>query len=216
EPAPPLAHRIGGNPQAGGDPGVIPAARGGEHDLRPQPVPPARLRAAGSFLQRLALGGGQRDRHGGRQRQAAAPAIKLINSGHRIITRTGSRRRHDGAPARYPGLHPQLHHLAAAGPRREALAPAGQGSGHLPRRVRLRRRGPARRRADPAVPAPLRRLRPLLPASPSTPPPANASKTPSCSPASPPEARKKPSIPPARSTSPASGTNPNTEAPRRP
>ena len=73
EPPPPLAHRIDGNPQAGGDPGVIPALRRGEHDLRPQPVPPARLRSPDPFLQRLALGGGQRDRHRGRRRHTAAP-----------------------------------------------------------------------------------------------------------------------------------------------
>ena len=51
-------------------------------------------------------------------------------------------------------------------------------------------------------------------ASPSTPPPATATKTPSCSPDSPPAPRRKPSTPPAPSTSPASATNPTSD-PRR-
>ena len=41
EPAPPLAHRIHADPQVRGDPGIVAAARGSQHDLRPQPVPPA-------------------------------------------------------------------------------------------------------------------------------------------------------------------------------
>jgi hypothetical protein len=62
----------------------------------------------------------------------------------------------------HPGIHPQLHPPAAAGPRRAQLAPAEEGAGQVPRLLRLHHRRPARWRADPAVPAPLRRLGPLL------------------------------------------------------
>src|SRR6266540_2337928 len=79
-----------------------------------------------------------------------------------IITRTAVPGRHDGAHARHPGIHPRLDHLAADPPRAGELAAAGQSAGHLPRRIRLRRRRPAWRRQHPAIPAPLRRLRALL------------------------------------------------------
>ena len=72
------------------------------------------------------------------------------------------RRRQNGTRARHPGINPRLDHLAADPPRGKELAPAGQSAGHLPRRIRLRRRRPARRRNTPPVPAPLRRFRPLL------------------------------------------------------
>src|SRR6266568_7164932 len=71
-------------------------------------------------------------------------------------------RRDNEAYARHPGIHPQLHTPAATGPRREQLALAGQSPGQVPRLLRLHHRHPARRRADPAVPPPLRRLSPLL------------------------------------------------------
>src|SRR5215472_9356392 len=51
---------------------------------------------------------------------------------------------------------------AAPRPRRTALATAPPGPGHQPGRVRLRHRDPPRRRADPAVPAALRRLSPFV------------------------------------------------------
>src|SRR5208283_3551934 len=63
---------------------------------------------------------------------------------------------------RHPGTDPRLDHLAADPPRGAELAATGQSASHLPRRLRLRHRRPARRRDHPAVPAPLRRLRPLL------------------------------------------------------
>jgi hypothetical protein len=116
-------------PQASGDLGVRTAPGGVQHDLRPQPVPPVRLRSPDPFLQRLALRCGQRDRHRGR-RHAHLPAGKItavqFTSGHRILARAGRRRRHDETRARHPGLHPQLHHPATTPPRQRSLAQLGK------------------------------------------------------------------------------------------
>ncbi len=82
--------------------------------------------------------------------------------GHVIITRPDTTARHNEAHACHPGIHPQLHHPTATGPRRAQLAPADQSPGQIAWLLRLYHRRAARRRADAAVPAPLRRLGPLL------------------------------------------------------
>ena len=80
-----------------------------------------------------------------------------------IVPTAPAAARHNEPHGRHPGVHPQLGRPAAPRPRRvTALAAAPPGPGHQPRRVRLRHRDPPRRRADPAVPAALRRLSPLL------------------------------------------------------
>jgi hypothetical protein len=107
----------------------------------------------------------------------------------------------------HPGIHSQLDHPAAAGPRRTALATAHPGTGHLPRRPSA---------TSPACSATASAYRyaacvtaaRLIPSdSRSTPPPATATKTPSCAPDSPLAPRKKPPTPPAPSTSPDPATN---------
>ena len=65
-------------PQVRGDPRVVPAARGSQHDLRPQPVPVRRLRAPDAFLQGRALAGGQRDRHRAKQRHGSSGQITAM------------------------------------------------------------------------------------------------------------------------------------------
>ena len=163
EPASPLAHRIDGNPQAGGDPRVIPALRRGEHDLRPQPVPPVCLRCPDPLLQRLAPGGGQRDRHRGRRHAHLPAKLQICNSFRaRDHNQRGCRQ-----PAQWGTCPPSRPPPAAPSPcgcwtTPESTGPSWTSPGHLPRRLRLRHRRPARRRAVPAVPAALRRLRPLL------------------------------------------------------
>ena len=51
EPAPPLAHGVHADPQVRGDPRIVPAARGSQHDLRVQPVPVRCLRSPDAFVQ---------------------------------------------------------------------------------------------------------------------------------------------------------------------
>ena len=52
--------------------------------------------------------------------------MRATAPGHVIITRPDACARDNEAHARHSGVHPQLHHPAAAGPRRAQLAPAGQ------------------------------------------------------------------------------------------
>ena len=210
EPAPPLAHRIHGDPQVHGDPGVIPAPGRRQHDLGPQPVPVRGLRA-GTVVQRHALSGGQRDRHRTGQRHDSSRESQIRNTapGHVIITRPDACARHNEAHARHPAIHPQLHHLAAAGPRRKELAPAGQSPGQIPRLLRLTSPAscPAASRSRCSGSATAARPTPSAPRS--THPPATATKTPPCSPGCPSAARKKHSTPPAPSTSQRLDTSPN-------
>jgi hypothetical protein len=67
EPATPLACGIDADAQISGDPHVGTTTGGSQHDLRANPVPVRRLRAAGPSLQGLAFGCGQHDRHGTRR-----------------------------------------------------------------------------------------------------------------------------------------------------
>ncbi len=165
EPAPPPAGSIDADAQVRGDAGVIPAPGGGQHDLSPQPVPVRGLGAADAHLQGRAPGGGQRDRHGvaGGHGGSRGRITQLSSvSGHVILASAHAARRHNEAHACHPGVHPQLDHLAAAGPRREELAAAEESPGQVPRPICLHHQRPARRPGHPAVPAPLRRLRALL------------------------------------------------------
>ena len=211
EPAPPLARRVLADAQVTGDPRVRAPHRGSQHDLRPQPVPPGSPGPADAFLQRLALRSGHGDEHS-RQRHEGLPDgdyTGVIRSPRGIVPAARAAARHNEAHGRHPGVHPQLGRPAAPRPRRTALATAPPGPGHQPGRVRLCHRDPLRRRADPAVPAALRRLRPLLRVRDLLRRPGTLRQTPSCSPDHRWAHPKKPSTPPAPSTSQASDWTPD-------
>jgi hypothetical protein len=150
----------------GRDPRVVPAPRRQQHDPRPLPVPPGRLRPAYPLLQLAALRRGQRDWHRPHPHIHLSPAHDNAVTGRQSGSarpHSGPGRRHDEEHARDPAIHLQLHHPAPARPRREKLAPGQEPARQVQPRVRLRHRRPARPRQAPApVPAPLRRLRPLL------------------------------------------------------
>ena len=94
EPAPPLAHGVHADPQVRGDPGVVPAARGSQHDLRSQPVPVSGLRPADAFLQSGTLAGAQHDRHSVKQRHGSSGSdhSEVIRSRARDLNRPGHHR----------------------------------------------------------------------------------------------------------------------------
>ncbi|HEY6314469.1 MAG TPA: hypothetical protein VIY52_27240 [Streptosporangiaceae bacterium] len=54
-----------------------------------------------------------------------------------ILASARAARRHNEAHACHPPVHPQLDHLAAAGPRRAQLAAAEESPGQIPRLLRL-------------------------------------------------------------------------------
>ena len=94
EPAPPLAHGIHADPQVRGDPRIVPAARGSQHDLRAQPVPVRRLRPPDALFKAVhsrALSTTGTARTSG---MAAPGQITAMQSapGRRILTRPGHRR----------------------------------------------------------------------------------------------------------------------------